>query len=294
MFGSAVLEVTVGLVFLYLVLSLLCTAANEWIATVLQSRAKLLRKGITQLLITGGASSLADKFYSNPLIRRLSSGGRPPGYIESGTFVKVLIDTITSGKGAQDLAQLQAGIASLPDGPLRESLTQIMRDGVTDLATAKQTIEGWYEETMDRVTGWFKRHTQLITVGVAAFVTIFSNADTIAIANRLYGDVNLRAQVAGAAAAAQAVGVATQAPAGKGILDQVLGWTTELNSLNPGNWLEWTWERTVNHSAGWLLTVLALSLGAPFWFDMLKQVINIRGAGLNPREKAQKEGVTPS
>jgi hypothetical protein len=36
---------------------------------------------------------------------------------------------------------------------------------------------------------------------------------------------------------------------------------------------------------GWLLTALAGSLGAPFWFDLLKQVSNLRAAGPNPAEK---------
>ncbi len=31
--------------------------------------------------------------------------------------------------------------------------------------------------------------------------------------------------------------------------------------------------------AGWLLTMLAISLGAPFWFDLLKKMVNIRGTG---------------
>jgi hypothetical protein len=34
---------------------------------------------------------------------------------------------------------------------------------------------------------------------------------------------------------------------------------------------------------GWLLTAAALSLGAPFWFDLLNQIINLRGAGAKPK-----------
>jgi hypothetical protein len=39
---------------------------------------------------------------------------------------------------------------------------------------------------------------------------------------------------------------------------------------------------------GWLLTILALTLGAPFWFDMLNKFINIRFAGKSPDEAAKK------
>jgi hypothetical protein len=34
---------------------------------------------------------------------------------------------------------------------------------------------------------------------------------------------------------------------------------------------------------GWLLTAAALSLGAPFWFDLLNLFINLRGAGSKPQ-----------
>ena len=50
MFGSTVLEVAIGVVFVYLVLSLLCTAINEAIATLLNKRGKNLFEGIKNLL----------------------------------------------------------------------------------------------------------------------------------------------------------------------------------------------------------------------------------------------------
>lgn len=36
---------------------------------------------------------------------------------------------------------------------------------------------------------------------------------------------------------------------------------------------------------GWLLTIMALSLGAPFWFDVMKKFVNIRNTGIKPEEK---------
>jgi hypothetical protein len=36
---------------------------------------------------------------------------------------------------------------------------------------------------------------------------------------------------------------------------------------------------------GVLLTALAATLGAPFWFDVLKKLINIRSAGIAPKQK---------
>ena len=49
--------------------------------------------------------------------------------------------------------------------------------------------------------------------------------------------------------------------------------------------------------AGWLskllgilITAIASSQGAPFWFDVLKKVINVRLTGLNPSEAQKSYG----
>jgi hypothetical protein len=43
------------------------------------------------------------------------------------------------------------------------------------------------------------------------------------------------------------------------------------------------------HWLGWLLTALAVSLGAPFWFDMLNKIIVVRST-VKPHEKSREEG----
>jgi hypothetical protein len=50
MFGSSTLEVAIGLIFVYLLLSLICSAANEIIATNSKRRAKILERGVRNLL----------------------------------------------------------------------------------------------------------------------------------------------------------------------------------------------------------------------------------------------------
>ncbi len=39
-----------------------------------------------------------------------------------------------------------------------------------------------------------------------------------------------------------------------------------------------------------LLSTIAVSLGAPFWFDTLKRLVNLRTAGISPDERAAKQG----
>jgi hypothetical protein len=98
-------------------------------------------------------------------------------------------------------------------------------------------------------------------------------------------------------------------------IDLPIGWKTKDPNASsppkredrvfPGYWREpkqswesWRgeWGDAIGfHFWGWLLTALAASLGAPFWFDMLNKVINIRSAGKAPEEKPKnpKEVPTP-
>ncbi|MEB3180942.1 MAG: hypothetical protein VKL59_18200, partial [Nostocaceae cyanobacterium] len=76
---SFVLDVAVGLIFIYLILSLLASEIQELIATVLQWRAEHLKKSI-EILLAGDARSaeeekvinLANRLYANPLIKNIN------------------------------------------------------------------------------------------------------------------------------------------------------------------------------------------------------------------------------
>ncbi|MGA2905406.1 MAG: hypothetical protein ABSD98_16385, partial [Candidatus Korobacteraceae bacterium] len=48
--GSSILEVVIGLIFVYLLLAIICTTVNEWVAGILQTRATTLKRAIVQLL----------------------------------------------------------------------------------------------------------------------------------------------------------------------------------------------------------------------------------------------------
>jgi hypothetical protein len=57
--GSAVLEVAIGMAFLYLLLAVFCTTANEWIAGILGTRSKMLEEALKQLLAADAAKPAA-------------------------------------------------------------------------------------------------------------------------------------------------------------------------------------------------------------------------------------------
>ena len=91
MFNSGILDVVIGVVVIYLQLSLVCTAINELVALWLKKRAKELEKGIRGLL---ASQELGDKFYEHPLIKGLRPDGRKPSYIPARTFSLALMDIV--------------------------------------------------------------------------------------------------------------------------------------------------------------------------------------------------------
>src|SRR5206468_9711254 len=100
LFGSPVLEVGIGLVFVYLLLGLLCTTLNEWLLSyILRLRPKLLNRALdtllsNQVVVDGNLRELFDR---HPLIAKTTtSGGRhAASYLSAATFATVILDVVT-------------------------------------------------------------------------------------------------------------------------------------------------------------------------------------------------------
>jgi hypothetical protein len=104
LFGSTVLEVALGLMFVYLLLSLLCSAVREYIEAKLNSRAKYLQQGIRLLLneTDGTGMDLAEGLYSHGLVRPLyRNAAKLPSYIPSRTFALALWNNATARRRAR-------------------------------------------------------------------------------------------------------------------------------------------------------------------------------------------------
>jgi|KBSSwiStaDraftv2_1062776.scaffolds.fasta_scaffold193001_2 hypothetical protein len=312
MFGSTVLDVAIGLVFVYLLLAIICTSANEILSGLTKSRGKLLREGIQQLLDNQPTSAaknnslaLFEEFYKHSLITSMMRGNRHPAYLPARTFSTVLVDILAKDRvGRVDVAGIEKGLEALPDGDVKESLLALVQSTEDEVGEVQLAIEGWFEDAMDRVSGWYKRKTQIWTVLLAIAITVLSNADTLQIARRLWQDPVLRSAVVEEAknrAQKPRPDVTveypnpddptnpqitstnegnTVSPEEQALLGQVLGWQNALQDKSARAWVE--------RILGWLLTILAICLGAPFWFDLLNKFVNIRSAGKAPDEKPKK------
>jgi len=298
MFNSNIIDVAIGLVFIFLLLSLICSAAHEIIEAFMKARAANLERGIQELAGSNSqefVSSLYDhglinslykgkyapvaKGFFRRLFQRYVHGPDLPSYIPSKNFALALIDLKNTG-------------ADLPQN-IKDALQAFERVAGQNVALMQQHIEEWYNSSMDRVSGWYKRRSQWIVLALGLLAAIAVNADCIAIAKRLSTDSNLRQSVEH-----MAEGAAKTNPANdpRTPIDRIKNDLASLDGIGLPLGRDYSlknpralWTAARVHWAGWLITALAVSLGAPFWFDMLNKIMVVRST-VKPSEKSGAEG----
>ncbi len=291
MFGSQVLEVAIGLVFVYLLLSLLCSALNELIEAWLKNRAKNLEKGIRNLLSDPEQGGLTAAIYDHPLIKALYRDKKNlPSYIPSHTFALALLDVMAKRGPLGDLPTLRQAAAQLENRRVGQAVAVLIDDARGDINQVGRNLEQWYDATMERVAGWYKRRVQVLILVLGIIIAAALNADTITIAESLSHDPALReALVATAQEYAKQQAPAAKSDGQAGVrsperkLEEIeakiqalglpIGWT--LKTGDPRSWPRDT-VTLGNKLLGLILTAFAISLGAPFWFDMLNKIIVFR------------------
>ncbi|MFX4223831.1 MAG: hypothetical protein ACMVO3_24400 [Thalassobaculum sp.] len=272
--ASSTIDVALGLIFFYVILSLIVSSVQEWIASLLKLRAKTLRKGIARLV----GDPLAQQVYRHSMIRNLAiSDAGLPSYIDPKTLSAVLLDIVArdqDGKSVlvQSADELKAAVAKIPAGnPIGEVLRTAVTSGDNAARELSDYLAGWFDEGMQRISGWYRRDAKAITLILAILVTVATNASTVQVAERLWQNGSLRAEIAAEARSAAEsgdTGIVRKADLAD-LRDFPIGWQSV-------DWRKMAWPATL---LGWLLTVAAISLGAPFWFDLLCKVANLKGAG---------------
>ncbi len=325
MFGSSVLDIAIGAVFLFLLLSVFATAINEIVFSFLNMRGRELLRGIATLLSDAQKTGLVTKIYNHGQIFGLFEGdfdpsrrSKLPSYIPSKNFALALLDTVAH-PFAEQLLMTQQGAATqagAPTGIAQDAivLTQAFKDAAekmaSDPATEKvgkplvsmitmsggdavklqKSVEDWYNSGMDRVSGWYKYKTQWMLFAIGLVMAVAINADTIHIVKQLSQDSTLRASIVAAAESAKE----PQVNQGKSTQDRIDAARNSLSNINtlgvPLGWHQGDWDadHAPNLILGWLLTAIAISLGAPFWFDILNKIMVIRST-VKPREKSHDE-----
>jgi hypothetical protein len=232
--GSTTLEVAIGMVFIYLLLSLICSTAGEYIEATVNNRARFLRQGIKLLLneSAGGGVDLAQRLYDHGLVRPLyREPHKLPSYIPSRTFALALWNMATTAVAEQQTSSLPAGeslagvtndlkkireavATHLPNPELRTAILTLIDEADGDIEKARRNIEDWYEAMMDRVSGWYKRRTAGLMLVLGFLLAAGVNADSISIARALARDGALRSSLVAAAERRVATGLPLVATAG--------------------------------------------------------------------------------
>jgi len=375
-----VLDVVIGLVFIYLLYSLLATIIQELLSTLFSFRSKLLERAIFRMLEDGhlfnrrfgsikafftksdrtkGKTPIGS-FYNHPLIKYLGEDkyNSKPSYITKEAFSKVIIDLLKGEKlqPGDDIKpfiqkSIDKGKFAWDDTPISKETLKYIRsiwvDAQGEVDAFRKSLEQWFDDTMERCTGWYKKHTQYILFGIGLVIAVIFNVDTISIAGKLQKDPALRATIVQQADAFtkahpnlyqerisdlnkadsvyakttnKTVKVKADSEArakndsliNRGILlthkadSLVNGDIAKVNGLlglglseikltdsksckawqNENAKFLWSGIKCYLSVAGkclvlllgWIITALALSLGAPFWFDLLNKLMKLRSS----------------
>lgn len=426
MLNNVAIDVFIGLIFVFLIYSLLATILQEIVARMLNLRGKNLLKAIRVMLEDreshGGnyftrlfnhissnikhftcpfpKESLAKAFYTHPTIKYLSESSfrSKPSYMGSYNFSTTMIKLLRGKEfnGTTDEMEairkilfeknevisgsLSNTVKATIDPETLEQLQQLYIDSDKKIDNFKLLLERWFDETMDRASGWYKKQTQLVLFIIGLTIAIVFNGDTIAIYNILSKDKQAREQFVNLAINAnskydslnqQLIKVSVK-DSSLAITTDSLGkvdssWTyktsdkillsdTSLNEakkmliadikdannilglgrdwddscstckkmtstlensnipskekqrlldilsksknkdctdktcVNSRTWLQWhpMQRGGIVTIVGWIVMALGISLGAPFWFDMLNKIMQIRGSGAKPKEVAKE------
>ncbi len=349
---SMILDMAIGLAAVFALLSLMCSALHEFLLGQLgRVRSRVLEDAIKTMC----GEDLGKKLLSHELVQRLATpppvwmawlGRKDPGptYLPVKTFVDTFIDTLgqenKKGDGTvPSLAELvkaataEGAAVKLLSKELAEALRAMLAEATTP-EQVRQRLEEWFNGTMERWTGHFRRYTRAWMIVWAALLVLLLNIDTLKIARYLsYTPSALKALVEAAPQLAQqyqptltnriaatptapaapptapattpAAPAAAPTPVAPGHAQPAI--STNLSPeaiarLNhelfrsasshlfgfdlPIGWAQcpWTsfqqstWIAVLQKLFGLAISAAAISMGAPFWFDLLSRIASLRSS----------------
>ena len=291
MLDSPMIDVALGLILFFLVMSLSVTAAQEWVSSLFKLKGKNLRAGIENLV----GNEISEKIYNHPLMKTMGTKslihkiksrilkwkGKEvkdetprPSYLKSEYFAKILIDVIDTNREVfkEEKTEIQELTKKISNPQIQKMFQLLNTKADEGIEAIEGKISGWFDAGMKRASGLYKRKIQMCSFLISFVIVIGLNANTITIAQELWDNDDLRAQTNAIIKEIEQSNSSNlnknklQEQINKAKIDFPLGW-----GKNKDSSLSW-WEVIL----GWLITIAAVSLGAPFWFDLLRKVSNIR------------------
>ena len=318
------LDILIGATTVILIFALAVTVLTQAATSMFGRKGEHLRSGLATLLLQLGIpeQAIAEQIAGAVLQHPLLSGGKGLlGKAQLATVIhreeltKLLLDAASGQQpalwptlDAKAQASLQAmllssGIAN-PAAVLKNvrsaalQLEALHPEFATDVRESKAILQeaasdyvarlnSWFDQTIDRVSQQFARHTHYVTVGLAAIVVLSVQLDMIAVVNRLSVDDALRASIVQSAVndpSMKGTGGAAQGSLQSQKYYDALG---EAGLVTFPFDLNWAKQWSARKIPGMLIGILLVSLGAPFWYNILKDLIGLR-SGLAQKDDLQR------
>jgi hypothetical protein len=363
------LETAISIVLILLLFSIITYVIQELIAVNLRYRGKMLWKSLAQLLdghTVPGRFSLSksipatdktpftDALFQHGEIESLQKDLKTlPSYIPASNFALAIMDIVAKKAPTASgtlFADFKSGLSVINtgSGDLAEVLKNLA-DTSGDIKDLQIKIEKWFNNYMDRVSGWYQSHAVVTIRLIALGVTLAFNLNLIKITREIANNSLLRSNLVGIAeqvtAHPESINLAyaktfdqqvseindqydkaidsaksgeekqrlnnqkmeERKNAADGYTQKSLAaidsLTTQLSAVNiPLGWNKASIQAdffgkdgSLSLSkiglllAGWLIAAGCISMGAPFWFNLLMQFVNLRRAGVKPDSKDKKQ-----
>lgn len=222
MFGTFIIELVVGLCFLFAVLGIVTSAITEAVLSMLKVRANHLQEWLVQWghQMQGGAdrdqvpSFALQPLLDHPIVAAQDRKGGRPSYLAPGAMAAAMLQSLAFPFGKSCLEQslkdaeqaLRLHIDSLNGRNLKAALHTLLdqaatqsADGTQLVAALQQETAEWLESSMGRIEGWTKRHAKKFSLAAAAVICLGFNVDALQVMRVLSSDAALRTELAGKA-----------------------------------------------------------------------------------------------
>jgi hypothetical protein len=297
-------DVLIGVTVIMLGFSLVITVLNQAAANLFALRGRNLKWGLSVLIqelhnekfpvptqslpfgleLNSSVKQMVDKVLAYRLI---SDSKLPLGpwklakAIRFDEFLKV-VDLLGAPKTAG--ADKAAG-----KNPNASSKTEdhVAIDGLQWLRQNNRITETWFNSVMDRVSQRFTMHIRVYTILLAIAIVALTGMDTIHIISVLRNDAAIRSGLVTAAES-----IRNSDAVDKDAKDKLKTVAQSVANELPADQTLWSLIHADRPNlAGLLVSVLLLSLGAPFWFNALKNLVDLRSV-IAKKEQNERAGAS--
>jgi len=218
--GNKILDLLISMALIYALLSLLVSILLEWWNHFRKTRALQLKANIFKLLNDSINLQFGELFYNHYLISGIHNKrtNSPPQYISSKLFAEVLIDVISHRNKHNHPVQLiglslnqgkqykieeksvppsaielfKNGLDQLKPSPFTDTLHSFVLKSEGDFEKLKASLASWFDDYMDRASGWYKSLQQKKLYFFGFLVAIALNVDSLHLVKMIGLDDTLR------------------------------------------------------------------------------------------------------